>query len=102
MCCGAAGLVLYMILMAILDKGTLPKYPKQKHSYDYAAQVRFSEHQRYLRYAAEKTPVTPQMRRRSKPQRPPVPEDAEEPALPDPFAESDAYSATEEDDQYDA
>lgn len=102
MCCGAAGLVLYLILMAILDKGTIPKYPKQKHSYDYAAQEPFSEHQRYLRYAAEKTPVTPQMRRRPKPQRPPVPEDAEEPALPDPFAESDAYSATEEDDQYDA
>ncbi len=54
MLCGAAGLVMYLILMAILEKGNVPRYPKQRHSYDYNGLELFTEHQHYLNHAAWK------------------------------------------------
>lgn len=130
MLCGAAGLVLYLILMAILDKGTDPKYPKQKHFYDYNGLMTFTDHERYLNYAAYKQPVSPRRRRRpaedAAPQHPAAepeydpeyapeepayaePEYAEpdyadvpeEPDYPDPFAAQTPASGQEEED-YDA
>lgn len=64
MLCGAAGLVLYLILMAILDKDTVPKYPKQKHYYDYNGLTVFTDHERYLNFAAYKQQASPRRRRR--------------------------------------
>lgn len=61
MFCGAAGLVLYLILMAILEKGNVPQYPNQKHSYDYNGMDSFTEHQRYLSHAAWKQPRAPRL-----------------------------------------
>ena len=59
MFCGAAGLVLYLILMAILEKGNAPRHPKQKHSYDYNGLDMFTEHQHYLNHAAWKQKKSP-------------------------------------------
>ena len=130
MLCGAAGLVLYLILMAILDKGNVPKYPKQKHYYDYAGLESFTEHQRYLAFAEWKQHASPRRRKRpreSMPQPPAaLPENEpaydepaydehayderaydghayDEPAYPDPFAdEASAGAGTEEENDYDA
>lgn len=60
--CGTGGLILYLLLMAILEKGNVPKYPKQKRSYDYSSVTVFSDHERYLgharfRYAHAPKPV---------------------------------------------
>ncbi len=54
MICGAAGLVLYLLLMAIMEKGNVPQYPKQKYCYDYVGLDTFTEHERYLSHAAWK------------------------------------------------
>ena len=92
MLCGAAGLLLYLILTAILDRGNLPKYPKQKHYYDYDGLCTFTEHQRYLAFAAWKQHPSPRRRRRpvkEAPQHPaePAPVPADEGAYPDSYAE---------------
>lgn len=57
--CGAGALILYLILMAILCKGTNPKTPMQKHCYDYSSIDSFSDHQRYLRHAAVRCAYAP-------------------------------------------
>ena len=88
MLCGAAGLILYLILTAILDKDTVPKYPKQKHYYDYYGAEPFSDSIRYAAYAAWKRRAAP--KRRPRPEAVPARDEA---AYPD---AADA-SGTEED-----
>lgn len=54
--CGAAGLIAYLILMFVTERGKRPQTPKRKYCYDYQPYMPFSEHTLYLRYAAAKHP----------------------------------------------
>ncbi len=103
MCCGAAGLLLYLLLMAILDRGTVPAYPKQKHYYDYDGMESFTEHLRYMNHAAWKQRPSPRrVRAQAKPAAHPAETHDSEPELPDPFAAKPADSGAEEDyEEYD-
>lgn len=91
--CGAGGLLLYLLLMAIRSKGNAQKQKKQKHFYDYTGITVFSDHERYLNHTAYRYAYTPRL-----------PEDEPEEthtygahfdAAPAP-AENEAYEETED------
>lgn len=58
--CGLAALMIYLVWMALLSKGKIPKFPRRKYCYDYADRTGFSEHLRYMDHAAWKFTGAPQ------------------------------------------
>ena len=63
---GLGALLLYLIWRLIAERGSRPKYPKQKHFYDYAGTDMMFEQAVYTEHAATKQHGRPAYRRKKK------------------------------------